>query len=139
MGNFTCVPGSHAQRFPWDPQNTYRSQLESGPLGCAIPADVRYQARVAAGDIVLFCHALWHGVSANRSTTDRVSVIVSYAKTFVRPYDYERTPAPVLEWGTPRQRLLFGALGGWAWRPGCYYHLPPDYLETLLPRQSPST
>lgn len=133
MGNFTCVPASHTRRFPWAPENEYRSQLASTPLGRSIPAGLRRQVRVGAGDVVLFSHALWHGVSSNCSTTDRLSIIASYAKTFVRPYDYEQTPLPVREVGTRRQRLLFGDLGGWAWRPGCYYHMPQDYLECLRP------
>jgi hypothetical protein len=58
---------------------------------------------------------------------------MSYAKPFVRPYDYQTTPATVTEHGTPRQRLLFGDLGDWGWRPGCFYHYPEDYLKTLTP------
>lgn len=131
MGNFTCVPGSHTKRFPWDNDNPDRSQLVTSPLGCSVPIEQRHQVLVRGGDIVLFSHALWHGVSVNKSFHDRKSVILSYAKSFVRPYDYEHIPQPVLERGSLRQRLLFGDLGGWAWRPGCYYHIPRDYLDAL--------
>lgn len=132
MGNFTCVPGSHKVRYPWSPDNPTRSQL-GGPLGQDIPMDVRRQVLVKAGDIAVFIHSLWHGVTTNASPDPRRSVILSYAKSFVRPYDYQTTPAAVLEHGTPRQRLLFGDLGAWGWRPGCFYHYPDDYLKTLEP------
>jgi len=132
MGNFTCVPGSHKRRYPWSPDNPMRSQL-GGPLGLNIPMDIRRQVLVRAGDIAVFVHSLWHGVTTNASPDPRRSVILSYAKSFVRPYDYQSTPEPVLQSGTPRQRLLFGDLGAWAWRPGCFYHYPDDYLNTLAP------
>jgi ectoine hydroxylase-related dioxygenase (phytanoyl-CoA dioxygenase family) len=132
MGNFTCVPGSHKKRYPWSPDNPTRSQL-GGPLGQDIPMDIRRQVIVQAGDIAVFIHSLWHGVTTNASPDPRRSVILSYAKPFVRPYDYEATPDVVLQNGTPRQRLLFGDLGSWAWRPGCFYHYPEDYLKTLAP------
>lgn len=133
MGNFTCVPGSHRERFPWSPDNPMRSQLATTPLGTSIPTGIRRQLLVEAGDIAIFLHSLWHGVTTNHSTADRQSVILSYAKSFVRPYDYETTPRPVLDLGTRRQRLLFGDLGEWSWRPGCFYHLPDNYLNDLLP------
>jgi hypothetical protein len=132
MGNFTCVPGSHQKRYPWSPDNPTRSQI-AGPLGQDIAMNIRRQVLARAGDVAVFIHSLWHGVTTNNSPEPRRSVILSYAKPFVRPYDYERTPQKVLEHGSPRQRLLFGELGGWAWRPGCYYHLPEDYLRTLAP------
>lgn len=132
MGNFTCVPGSHKKRYPWSLDNPTRSQL-GGPLGLDIPMDIRRQVLVRAGDIAVFIHSLWHGVTTNASPDPRRSVILSYAKSFVRPYDYESTPDIVLEHGTPRQGLLFGDLGSWAWRPGCFYHYPEDYLKTLAP------
>jgi ectoine hydroxylase-related dioxygenase (phytanoyl-CoA dioxygenase family) len=132
MGNFTCVPGSHKKRYPWSPDNPMRSQL-GGPLGQDIPMDIRRQVLVRAGDIAVFVHSLWHGVTTNASPDPRRSVILSYAKPFVRPYDYESTPEVVLQNGTPRQRLLFGDLGNWAWRPGCFYHYPEDYLKVLSP------
>ena len=132
MGNFTCVPGSHRRRYPWSPDNPRRSQI-GGPLGQDIPMDIRRQVLARAGDVAVFIHSLWHGVTTNASPDARRSVILSYAKPFVRPYDYERTPQTVLEHGTWRQRLLFGDLGGWAWRPGCFYHLPTEYLDALEP------
>ncbi|MEW1648417.1 phytanoyl-CoA dioxygenase family protein [Streptomyces sp. NPDC091219] len=132
MGNFTCVPESHKKRYPWSPDNPNRSQL-GGPLGQDIPMDIRRQVLVQAGDIAVFIHSLWHGVTNNASPDPRRSVILSYAKSFVRPYDYNTTPDPVLRNGTPRQRLLFSDLGNWAWRPGCFYHYPEDYLKTLAP------
>lgn len=132
MGNFTCVPGSHKKRYPWSPDNPMRSQL-GGPLGQDIPMDIRRQVLVQAGDIAVFIHSLWHGVTNNASSDPRRSVILSYAKSFVRPYDYDVTPDAVLRNGSPRQRLLFSDLGSWAWRPGCFYHYPEDYLKTLAP------
>lgn len=95
--------------------------------------DIRRQVLVEAGDVAVFVHSLWHGVTTNASPAPRRSVILSYAKPCVRPYDYESTPRLVRENGSLRQRLLFGDLGGWAWRPGCYYHLPDNYLQTLAP------
>lgn len=138
MGNFTCVPGSHQKRYPWSKDNPTRSQL-GGPLGEEIPMDIRRQVLVKAGDVAVFIHSLWHGVTTNVSPDPRRSVILSYAKSFVRPYDYENTPQIVRTHGSPRQRLLFGDLGGWAWRPGCYYHLPEDYLKTLAPSPDQDT
>lgn len=133
MGNFTCVPGSHRTRFPWSPENVFRSQLGETPLGGDIPPEVRRQVLVKAGDAAVFIHSLWHGVTPNTSNRARKSVILSYSKSFVRPYDYRDTPELVREYGTARQRLLFGDLGGWAWRPGCFYHLPQDHLLALRP------
>jgi hypothetical protein len=132
MGNFTCVPGSHKKRYPWSPDNPNRSQL-GGPLGQEIPREIRRQITVRAGDIAVFIHSLWHGATSNTSAQARRSVILSFAKSFVRPYDYESTPELVLRHGTPRQRLLFGDLGGWSYRPGCFYHYPDDYLKMLAP------
>ncbi len=132
MGNFTCVPASHTKRYPWAPDNPTRSQL-GGPLGQDIPADIRRQVLVRAGDIAVFIHSLWHGATTNSSPAPRRSVILSYAKPFVRPYDYQGTPTLVAQSGTRRQRLLFGDLSDWAWRPGCFYHYPADYLEQLKP------
>jgi len=136
MGNFTCVPGSHKKRYPWSPDNPTRSQL-GGPLGQDIPTDIRRQVTVRAGDTAVFIHSLWHGATSNTSAQARRSVILSYAKSFVRPYDYESTPEPVLQHGTPRQRILFGDLGSWVYRPGCFYHYPEDYLKTLAPDPAP--
>jgi hypothetical protein len=138
MGNFTCVPGSHRDRYPWPPDNPRRSQI-AGPLGRDIPMDIRRQVLARAGDIAVFVHSLWHGVTNNASSQPRRSVILSYAKPFVRPYDYESTPQPVLDHGTPRQRLLFGDLGGWSWRPGCFYHFPDNHLDALEPGRAAST
>lgn len=132
MGNFTCVPGSHTTRYPWSPDNPTRSQL-GGPLGQDIPLNVRRQVLVRAGDVALFVHSLWHGVTTNSSPSPRRSVILSWAKPFVHPYDYLTTPAGVRRTGTTRQRILFGDLGDWGWRPGCFYHYPDDYLTTLTP------
>lgn len=132
MGNFTCVPGSHKKRYPWSPDNPTRSQL-GGPLGQDVPMDIRRQLIAQAGDIAIFIHSLWHGVTTNVSPDPRRSLIVAYGKSFVRPYDYESAPDTVLQHGTPKQRLLFGDLGNWAWRPGCFYHYPEDYLKTLAP------
>lgn len=132
MGNFTCVPGSHVQRFPWPADNAEHSQIRVGqPLGGGIPDDVRVQVIAQPGDAVLFLHSLWHGVSDNESGTDRRSIIYSYARSFVRPYDYEQVPKTVLDSGTERQRRLFGDLGGWSFRPGCHYHYSDGIRQTL--------
>lgn len=133
MGNFTCVPGSHVEPFPWEKNNTERSQLRGVAQGGGIDSARRTQIVARAGDVAIFTHSLWHGVSRNVSGTARYSLILSYAKSFVRPYDYETTPGPVLEVGTPRQRRLFGVLDGWAWRPGCVYHLPENHYAAVLP------
>ncbi|WP_069166817.1 phytanoyl-CoA dioxygenase family protein [Nocardia altamirensis] len=133
MGNFTCVPGSHQQRYPWSPDNPTRTQIGTVPLGQEIPLDIRRQVLARAGDVVIFLHSLWHGVTPNTSAQTRRSLILSYGKSFVRPYDYQQTPPLVLKAGTPRQRLLFGDLGGWGWQDGCYYHLPEDHIQTLAP------
>lgn len=134
MGNFTCVPGSHSKRFPWEEDNEEHSQIRVGkPQGGGIPQDARIQVQANAGDAVVFLHSLWHGVSSNNSHSDRRSIIYSYARSFVRAYDYERPPAPVVEYGTERQRRLFGDLGGWAYRPGCFYHYSDSIRATLAP------
>lgn len=132
MGNFTCVPGSHAHRFPWEEDNAERSQIRVGkPQGKDIPLNERVQVRARAGDAVVFLHSLWHGVSENRSAVDRKSIILSYARSFVRAYDYEQCPENVVRYGTERQRRLFGDLGGWAYRPGCFYHYSDSIRATM--------
>ena len=132
MGNFTCVPGSHRLRFPWEDDNEQHSQIRVGrPQGGDVPQDQRVQVQVSAGDAVVFLHSLWHGVSANESPMDRKSIIYSYARSFVRAYDYEQPPPLVVEHGTERQRRLFGDLGGWAYRPGCFYHYSDSIRATL--------
>lgn len=132
MGNFTCVPGTHVQRFPWPEDNDDHSQIRlNKPLGGDIPADARLQVIAEPGDAVFFQHSLWHGVSDNTSAADRRSIIYSYARSFVRPYDYDVTPQTVLENGTERQRRLFGDLGAWAFRPGCNYHYSDGIRNTL--------
>lgn len=134
MGNFSCVPGSHRLRFPWEEDNEEHSQIRVGrPQGGDIPQGDRVQVRAQAGDAVVFLHSLWHGVSSNDSPSDRKSIIFSYARSFVRAYDYEQTPPLVLEHGTERQRRLFGDLGGWAYRPGCVYHYSDSIRATLAP------
>lgn len=134
MGNFTCVPGSHRKRFPWEDDNAEHSQIRVGrPQGGDIPQDDRVQVRVSAGDAVVFLHSLWHGVSANESQRDRRSIIYSYARSFVRAYDYEQPPPLVVEHGTERQRRLFGDLGAWAYRPGCFYHYSDSIRAALAP------
>jgi hypothetical protein len=132
MGNFTCVPGSHVKRFPWPDDNAEHSQIRVGqPLGGEIPSSVRAQVIAQPGDAVFFLHSLWHGVSDNTSETDRRSIIYSYARSFVRPYDYEDVPLAVLKAGSERQRRLFGDLGGWAFRPGCNYHYSDGIRQAL--------
>ena len=134
MGNFTCVPGSHRIRFPWEDDNEEHSQIRVGrPQGGDIPQDDRVQVQVRAGDAAVFLHSLWHGVSANESPSDRKSIIYSYARSFVRAYDYEQPPPLVTQHGTERQRRLFGDLGGWAYRPGCFYHFSDTIRATLAP------
>lgn len=134
MGNFTCVPGSHRRVFPWEDDNQEHSQIRVGrPQGGDIPLDARVQVQVRAGDAVVFFHSLWHGVSANDSQRDRKSIIYSYARSFVRAYDYEQPPTLVVRHGTERQRRLFGDLGGWAYRPGCFYHYSDSIRATLAP------
>lgn len=132
MGNFTCVPGSHRRAFPWEADNEGRSQIRVGkPQGGSIPSTDRVQVRARAGDAVVFLHSLWHGVSENRSQQDRRSIIYSYARSFVRAYDYETIPPLVQAHGTERQRRLFGDLGGWAYRPGCFYHYSDGIRTTI--------
>jgi len=76
MGNFTCVPGSHVKRFPWEDDNEEHSQIRVGrPQGGNISQDERVQVQVSAGDAVVFLHSLWHGVSPNDSPSDRRSII----------------------------------------------------------------
>lgn len=134
MGNFTCVPGSHTEIFPWTDDNDAHSQIRVGkPLGQGIADHSKVQVEAEPGDAILFLHSLWHGVSPNESTSHRRSMIYSYARSFVRPYDYETTPALVLSEGTERQRRLFGDLGGWSFRPGCNYHYS-DSLRTTIGR-----
>lgn len=134
MSNFTCVPGSHRLRFPWEDDNEEHSQIRVGrPQGGDIPQQDRVQIQVEAGDAAVFLHSLWHGVSPNESQSDRKSIIYSYARSFVRAYDYERPPPLVVEQGTMRQRRLFGDLGGWSYRPGCFYHYSDAIRAALAP------
>jgi hypothetical protein len=132
MGNFTCVPRSHLLRFPWEEDNEQHSQIRVGkPQGGDIPMADRVQVCARAGDAVVFLHSLWHGVCENQSVVDRKSIIYSYARSFVRAYDYDQTPESVVDHGTERQRRLFGDLGGWAYRPGCFYHYSDSIRVTI--------
>lgn len=81
----------------------------------------------------MFLHSLWHGVSPNDSPSERKSIIYSYARSFVRAYAYEQAPLLVVENGTERQRRLLGDLGGWAYRPGCFYHYSDSIRATHAP------
>lgn len=136
MGNFTYVPGSHRLDFPIDPDNLAGRQSDGYVQGRHIEG--RVQLRVDAGDTVIFPHSLWHGVSANTSHTARKTLIYSYSLSCLRPYDYESAAPELLAVCTPRQRRLLGDLGGWAWRPGCHHHPPPDQHEALGDVMSPA-
>lgn len=120
-GNFTVVPGSHRHALPPDP-------LGAPPPGTPKPV----QIKAKAGDLVIFTHSLWHGAAANGGDRARMTLIYGYNHRCMRPYDYERPDPAVLAPATPRQRLLFGDMGGWHWRAGCYHYAGPDQVPTMM-------
>jgi hypothetical protein len=116
-GNFTIAPGSHHREFPG---KISFSQVDS-PL----------QIMAGAGDAVLFPLNLGHAVAPNTSGRMRVSVILRYGQMFCRPVDYwNRESDSVLARATPRQRRLLGDMGEDS-RPGDFYGLGFDHLETM--------
>ena len=120
MGNFVVFPGSHLRPWP----------KERLPLGSATPGAA--QLCGAAGDAVIFPHALWHGPGKNLSGKVRKVLVYRYNQLFMRPWDYEEISPQVLERCTPRQRRLLGDMGA-PWRPGTYYRRPtPTEQESLM-------
>lgn len=120
-GNFIVFPGSHYRPFP---------QGEPKPM----PSDPgAVQLSAEAGDAALFPHALWHGVSPNRSRRSRKSLIYCYSQHCFRCFDFDGHDPDVLEKCTPRQRRLLGDLGR-DWRPGAYFYSPKDQPEVMRRR-----
>ena len=117
MGNFTLVPGSHNRPFP-------EEGFEEGPY---IPEAV--QLCVAAGDVAIFSHAMWHGFVANRSDMPRKTLVYCYVQQCMRAFDFERASPELLERCTARQRRLIGDIG--EWRYGAYFYSPADQVELM--------
>lgn len=94
-GATRLVPGSH--RRPSYPDNgvTYRDEV---------------QAEAPAGSVLLYNGSLWHGGGAKLAPVERWSVIISYARWFVKPaFDMTRnTPPELYATLTPARRELFG-------------------------------
>ena len=120
MGNFVVFPGSHLRPWP----------KERLPAGSDTPGAA--QLCGAAGDAVIFPHALWHGPGKNLSGKVRKTLVYRYNQLFMRPWDYEEVSPEVLAKCTPRQRRLLGDMGA-PWRPGAYYRRPtPAEQEALM-------
>lgn len=117
QGNVVVLPGSHTR-----PSLTSPSADASSAV----------QLEAEAGDLLLFPWSLWHGVAPNRSSSNRVSVVVWYAQLWARPIDYQSLRAETLGRLTPRQRLLFGDI---ELTPNMdRYYMPgtQSYLSTML-------
>ena len=104
MGNFMVFPGSHLRPWP-------EERLPAGP---ETPGGV--SLCVAAGDAVIFPHALWHGPGPNLSDQVRKTLIYRYSQLFMQPWDFDKATPELLARCTPRQRRLLGDVGDW--RPG---------------------
>ena len=116
--NFCLVPGSHRREFP----------AAGIPEGSDPPGAV--QLMVAAGDVAIFPHNLWHSVAPNLGAGVRRSVTFRYGQMWCRPYDYETAPAEVLARLSPRRRRLLGDMGpGYA---ATDYYKPHDQLAVML-------
>ena len=122
-GNFTLCPGSHLLPFP-----EVAPGDEHLPTGIETPGAV--QLCVAAGDVAVFPHSLWHGAAPNRSRRTRKSLIFGYSQLFLRSFGYDRPSPELLAQCTPRQRRLLGDMGR-AWHPGAYFKPPQDQVELM--------
>jgi hypothetical protein len=72
------------------------------------------------GDAIVWAGNLRHAVAANFGTTDRVSVILGYARLPLRPYDYDEADESFMQSATAVQKLLVSANLRRFYR-GCYY------------------
>ena len=117
-GNFTLFPGSHLRPYPED----------DTPVTASTPGAVQLCAE--AGDAVVFPHSLWHGVSTNRSSRARKTLIYCYSQMCFRTFDFDGQAPDLLDRCTPRQRRLLGDLNK-EWRPGAYFYGPEDQVEVI--------
>jgi ectoine hydroxylase-related dioxygenase (phytanoyl-CoA dioxygenase family) len=94
-GATRLVPGSHRRAAYPDNGVTYADEV---------------QATGPAGSVLLYNGSLWHGGGAKRADVERWSVIISYARWFVKPaFDMTRnTPPDLYERLSPARRELFG-------------------------------
>jgi hypothetical protein len=116
--NLTVFPGSHLRPFP---------EVDEPLPTPATPGAVSLLGE--AGDCILFPHSLWHGPGPNTSGRARKTLLYNYCQMFMRPYDFEVTPA-VKQRCTPRQRRLLGDLG-YEFRPGSYTYVPVDQVQLI--------
>ena len=67
-------------------------------------------AEAPAGSVLLYNGSLWHGGGAKLADVERWSVIISYARWFVKPaFDMTRnTPPELYAKLSPARRELFG-------------------------------
>ena len=123
-GNFTLFPGSHLRPYPEG----------EPPITPETPGAV--QVCVEAGDAAIFSHALWHGVSPNRSHRIRKTLIYCYSQMCFRPFDFEKPTPELLKRCTRRQRRLLGDLGN-PWRAGAYFYGPQDQIKIMTGSKKP--
>jgi len=124
MGNIVVVPGSHLRSFP-----------EEGGINefGEPPAETTpgtYQLCAAAGDALIFTHALWHGGVRNLSDKPRKNLQYGYNQAFFRSFDFLATPPELLPRCTPRQRRLLGDHGP-AGQPKHHFYPDRDHARLM--------
>jgi ectoine hydroxylase-related dioxygenase (phytanoyl-CoA dioxygenase family) len=123
-GNFLLVPGSHL-RVPKTTDFMCNIDELNEPLMRGELPDEAVVVKARRGDVLIFPHALWHGVMANKKRV-RKTFIFRYGQMWHRPYDYAVQPLDVLERMSPRLRHMFGDFNG----TGLPAH-PSDYYKPL--------
>jgi ectoine hydroxylase-related dioxygenase (phytanoyl-CoA dioxygenase family) len=96
MGSLMVVPGSH--------------RIQGAPPfeeGARDPVGAR-ELKVRAGDAVIFQQGVWHAGAPNLSTQTRCVLYYGYNYRIMRPIDYDRMPAELLEKCSPIGRQLLG-------------------------------
>lgn len=94
-GGTRLVPGSHRRLLYPENGVTYGDEII---------------VQAPAGSVILYNGSAWHGGGAKQREVERWSVIISYARWFVKPaFDMtQNTPAELYAKLTPERRELFG-------------------------------
>ena len=96
MGALMVVPGSHRLQGP-----PPFLPGERDPVGAT-------ELRVKAGDAVVFHQGTWHAAAPNLSDQSRLALYYGYSYRVLRPVDYQRMPAELLDQCSPVERQLLG-------------------------------
>lgn len=90
-----------------DPGSHLHPERAPCPEGAVDPPGV-VQLRVPAGTAVLVDNRTAHAVGPNLSDVTRKTVFIAYGFRWMRPMDYERMPADLLQASDPVRRQLLG-------------------------------